>query len=702
MPRDEITKLLCERLAVERVDDRIVDLIESRAQGHPLFTEEFAYALRDNGWLGIYGGDCELVSGRDASALDVLETVEGAITSRIDALPDTLQLCVKVASVLGESFSFDTLRDIYPEGSHAADLAKMMGRLVERDILRLEAREPELRYGFRHGLVQETAYERLLFAQRRALHARVAEWYEALPGDDAETRTPRTAHHWRLAGAHTRAVQCLDRAAQMALLQGAFPEAIGFIEQALATETEAGLAASVPNDERAARTATRQRVLGDAYYGLGQIVDAALHLEDALEAMGHPIPRGGLRTALGIAREAALQARNRLFGTSPRKRAGDTAATVVAADTVNQLVPIYFILTRMTSFLYVCLRALNLAEAGGEGREARKLVAEGLAVMSVVTSAARWRSVADRYRALGVSLAREIGDPRTLARVFQSTGLYLIGTAQIEAAAEGLAEGRSLLRERPGDRRRYEEITGVEAWLGTLQARYERGVESWLDIYDGAVRGGDRQSQAVALSGRAEHLFMLGRGDYLETCEKLLWEARELLPEQNDPVFDIHFHGLLASIRRRRGNPRDAMADLDRAAAIMAASEVLPSYGMVVYARVPELYLEMAEADSTKKGRRDLRDAGKRALSDLRRFAATWSAGSPRVSRCEGILARIDGNEERAKRAFEKSLFFAATHGMPYDEARARFELGESTQARAIFSQIGARYEHDLAAARAV
>jgi hypothetical protein len=39
---------------------------------------------------------------------------------------------------------------------------------------------------------------------------------------------------------------------------------------------------------------------------------------------------------------------------------------------------------------------------------------------------------------------------------------------------------------------------------------------------------------------------------------------------------------------------------------------------------------------------------------------------------------------------------------MPYDEARARFELGESTQARAIFSQIGARYEHDLAAARAV
>jgi tetratricopeptide (TPR) repeat protein len=702
LPREEIAALLCERLAVERVGDSLLDLIEKRAHGHPLFTEEFAWALRDGGWLGTYGGDCELVSGRDLRALDFPETVEGVITTRIDGLSEPLQLCVKVASVLGESFAFTALRDVYPEGADPAGLPDLLGQLVERDVLRLDAEAPERLYSFRHGLVQETAYGRLLYSQREALHARVAEWYEALPGEDAEARTPRTAHHWRLAGAHARAVECLDRAAEMALLQGAFPEAIGFVEQALATEAEAGLAAEAPREARARLTAQRQRVLGDAHYGLGQIVDAAMHLEESLEAMGRPIPRGTLRTLLAIARQAAVQARNRLRGTIARKRPDDAEDRIRAADTVNQLVPIYFILARMTSFLYVCLRALNLAESAGDDREARKLVAEGLAVMSLVTGSARWRSAADRYREIAIALGREVGDPRSLARVFQSAGLYTLGAAQIETCAEGVAEGRALLRDRPGDRRRYEEITGVEAWLGTLQGRYERGVRSWLEIYAGAVRRGDRQSQAVALSGRAEHQFMLARGDYLHGCERLLWEARELLPEQNDVVLDVHFHGLLASIRRRRGNVGDARADLDRAASIMASSEVLPSYGMIAYARVPELYLEMAEAETTTKGRRELRDKGKRALADLRRFAATWPAATPRVLRCEGLLARLAGKEGRARRALEKSLAFAEAHGMPYDEARARFELGQFDAAREIFARIGARHEHDAAARRGV
>jgi nucleoside-diphosphate-sugar epimerase len=46
-------------------------------------------------------------------------------------------------------------------------------RLAAHGLLRMESGED--RYVFTHSLTQETAYESLLFAQRRELHRRVAD-----------------------------------------------------------------------------------------------------------------------------------------------------------------------------------------------------------------------------------------------------------------------------------------------------------------------------------------------------------------------------------------------------------------------------------------------------------------------------------------------------------------------------------------------
>jgi tetratricopeptide (TPR) repeat protein len=419
-----------------------------------------------------------------------------------------------------------------------------------------------------------------------------------------------------------------------------------------------------------------------------------------------PVPAGNFRLAAGLLRQAGTQLLHRLAPRLFLGRARAPEQQLRNADTLFQLVPVYFIVTNMGRFLYAALRGLNRAESAFGELEARKLVAEGYGDLAIVTGGLGWRRVANAYRERAEALGRQIGDARTLARVHQSNSLYSLGAADCEIAEKALLEGRGLLRGMLGERRRYEEISGMHAWLGTLQARYERAIEIWHDIYEGAVRRGDRQSQAVALAGRSEHVFMLGRSGYLGDCEQCLWQARELLPERNDRLFDIHFHGLMAAIRLRRGSPSDARVDLDRAAAIAGESRVMLGYGMVVYARVPELYLEMAEAELTRSGQRELRDAGRRALRTLRRFVASWPAGQPRLSRCEGLLARLDGNPSRAARAFERSLEQAQRFGMPLDEGRALFELGRLDptggrasleQARELFSRLGTRYEHDLA-----
>ena len=50
----------------------------------------------------------------DLDAQAVPDTIQGVITSRIDRLPPSQQLTLKVASVIGRLFAYDTLEAIHP------------------------------------------------------------------------------------------------------------------------------------------------------------------------------------------------------------------------------------------------------------------------------------------------------------------------------------------------------------------------------------------------------------------------------------------------------------------------------------------------------------------------------------------------------------------------------------------------------------
>src|SRR4029453_3054696 len=54
--------------------------------------------------------------------------------------------------------------------------------LSAQDFTWLETPEPHLAYRFKHVLMQEVAYQSLLYSQRRELHRIVAGWYESSYG----------------------------------------------------------------------------------------------------------------------------------------------------------------------------------------------------------------------------------------------------------------------------------------------------------------------------------------------------------------------------------------------------------------------------------------------------------------------------------------------------------------------------------------
>ncbi len=238
---EETLQLICRSLEVDSLPNEVSELIMRRAEGHPFFSEELAFSLRDSGVIVVEDGSGRLAAPDDTlERLAVPDTVQGVITSRVDHLDARQQLLLKVASVLGPSFDLDLVRDVFPVDAERERIAGDLRELEERGLL--NAAEPASRssYTFRHAITREVVYGSMLYAQRRQLHRAAASRLENRY-EDLEPLDELLAHHWlRAAGEGSDDIEALrkaefhlTRSGTAAVRQGAFVEAEAFLSQAL-------------------------------------------------------------------------------------------------------------------------------------------------------------------------------------------------------------------------------------------------------------------------------------------------------------------------------------------------------------------------------------------------------------------------------------------------------------------------------------
>src|ERR671925_2339451 len=115
MMLDDVEALVCQRLGVKSVPLTIGKLVREKSEGHPFFAEELAYALRDSGTLVIENQECQVYSRfMNFEDITLPDTLQAAITNRIDSLDPSQQLTLKVASVIGRIFALRVLQAIHP------------------------------------------------------------------------------------------------------------------------------------------------------------------------------------------------------------------------------------------------------------------------------------------------------------------------------------------------------------------------------------------------------------------------------------------------------------------------------------------------------------------------------------------------------------------------------------------------------------
>ncbi|MFI5035808.1 MAG: adenylate/guanylate cyclase domain-containing protein [Acidimicrobiales bacterium] len=226
---------------VTGLPEEITERILQRAEGVPLYAVETLRMLMDRGV--IVESDRGFVIAGDVTSLDIPETLQALVTSRLDALSAVQRALLQDAAVLGTSFLPESLSVV--SGVERASVDAHLRDLVRREFLRFDTdpRSPERgQYGFVQGVIAGVALSMLSRRDLNAKHLTAARYYESF--DDDELTAVVAAHYaaaFRSAPDADAAREIsgdacrwLRRAGERALSLGSPDQALALAEQAVA------------------------------------------------------------------------------------------------------------------------------------------------------------------------------------------------------------------------------------------------------------------------------------------------------------------------------------------------------------------------------------------------------------------------------------------------------------------------------------
>lgn len=154
---------------------------------------------------------------------------------RLDQLAPRLQTMIKTASVLDGAFSAEWAAAICPDEAAAEQAGELLAQLASLELL---AQEEDGRYHFADPLLRETAYETMLFAQRRQLHRAAAAWLEERHAQDLAACYDDLARHWQGAEDTEKTIRYLELAAEQARAKGDLDAALAYFNKTLKLQAQ--------------------------------------------------------------------------------------------------------------------------------------------------------------------------------------------------------------------------------------------------------------------------------------------------------------------------------------------------------------------------------------------------------------------------------------------------------------------------------
>ena len=635
-----------------QMPDHLKRLILNKAHGNPLFIEEVAHALIEN-YLTLDEATGAYHARTDLEQIEVPDTVNRVIMSRIDRLGESSRNMLRVASVIGQQFEQWLLSAVNPYRQTEDELNQQLNELSQREIL--EGPHPDLLYLFRHVLTREVAYESLLYADRRQLHRRIGASIEAQHAN-------RLAEYWEVLAYHFGLAEEWDRALTYHLQAGLKAQSVYANESAVHHFREAlKAAARLPGSE------DRQLI---AHERLAEVLTTQGNYDEALD-----------HNYAALALVLAVSA-------SPEDMARRLADLCGKTAAIHEKKSNY-------GTAYNWLRGGQIALEGLEAIEAARIYLVGAGIyhrQGNNVDALQW---CQRSLDMAGRLTTDEAVLKVLAHTYYLQGAIYLRFGENAKAVEVCRKSLAIY-EQIGD------IAGAsQAHINLATAHFNRSewqaathhYQQALEIKD---RIGDVYGRALVANNLAG--VYLNQGE-LDQAERLYRESLRTW-ENLGSIYGTGFlHNNLATVFLHRKEWDQAKSYLDRSLELfqkIGAEDLLPEvYRHQAEACLGQGYLEVAQ------------DWAQRSLDMAVAQGMKLEEGATRRVLAQAHAAR--GDRASAEHQLQESLDILEALDTPYEIGQTLFQiarlsraLGQAslTRAIALFQELGAQL--DLAEAQAL
>jgi class 3 adenylate cyclase len=683
MSLEDVEAIVCQRLGVKSVPAQVGKLIRDKSEGHPFFAEELAYALRDSGVIVIEEQECRLAPGLDnLEAVTLPDNLQAAITSRIDSLNPSQQLTLKVASVIGRIFAYQMLEAIHPIENDKSALSDYLQALTRLRLTLIESELPDLAYIFKHAITQEVAYNLMLFSQRRQLHQAVAEWIEDSYQRDLEPFYTLLAYHWKQAAGMpdaarrevvlNKAIYYLEKAGDQSLRNFANAEAAQFFSEVLQL--------TKPAEVSRLRLGQWYRKIGDAYLGLGKLVEAKEYILKALATLGLPLPASDVGLIGGLLKQVVRQAGHRIWPGHYRGKKFDPEQESIRLETVvltEKLAVVQFLNgdPNPLPMLYSVVAGLNIGETLQDTPELWAMYATMSAVMGFVPLHSQTRYYKERWFALG----EKISDPNA----FVDGAIALCAVASGNGAWQevtDLIERASVICEEIGDHRRGAEAVAYLAINKLLEGGPELAESYNKREWQIALR---RENPIhIAFAYQMDCTAMVWKGQYDECIAnaKKCLSLSEKSWVGDVPEYIVRSAMWLAKWLKgeREGVWESVTAALDK----FAKASIVDYSVYLIDAHLAEIvFLALEEGRKNHLPKIQMNEPekyAKIAMKNLKKYLGVFAIGGPALDRYKGQWEWYHDGREKAYQFWRVAAEKAHSFPITYEEGRAELLLGQN------------------------
>lgn len=249
--------LLVHELGARSVEPALLAFLHQRTRGNPAHLVDVVRFLRDRELLHVRAGMVVAPDGGLGLLEDVVpQTAASAALAQLDGLGEVEKRLVRMAAVIGPSFSRELLDDIARGELDEELVGWAMERLEASSVITPESGEHG--YTFRDDVTRATAYQTTPEEQRREIHRRIADAIESRKDGDPARDAAVIAVHRERACQWDKAAIAYERAARFASKTLLHSEALHFVER---WEAAVARIADGGRERPDAGTATRMALL---------------------------------------------------------------------------------------------------------------------------------------------------------------------------------------------------------------------------------------------------------------------------------------------------------------------------------------------------------------------------------------------------------------------------------------------------------